>query len=169
MVPERAAEADQILSFWFEECRPWQWFRRSSAFDREVRCRFGELTQTAQKGGLIDWESDQPSALALVLLLDQFSRQIWRDQPQAYLGDARARRLSKQAIHQGWLQREPERTRRQFWLMPLLHAESPDCVESAIPLIERWVDEPTAQIARRNLQTLRSHGRYPWRDRALNR
>ena len=103
MVPERAAEADQILSFWFEDCRPWQWFRRSSAFDREVRCRFGELTQTAQRGGLIDWESDQPSALALVLLLDQFSRQIWRDQPQAYLGDARARRLSKQAIHQGWL------------------------------------------------------------------
>ena len=53
--------------------------------------------------------------------------------------------------------------------MPVLHAESPDSVESAIPLLKRWVDEPTAQIARRNLQTLRSHGRYPWRDRALNR
>ena len=138
-----------------------------SAFDREVRSRFGDLTQFAQRGVLIDWECDQPSALAL--LRDQFSRQIWRDQPQAFLGDALARRLSRQAIHQGRLQREPERTRRQFWLMPLLHAESPDCVESAIPLLKRWVAEPTAQIARRNLQTLRSHGRYPWRDRALNR
>ena len=161
--------AEDILRFWFEDCRPWQWFRRDSEFDRSVNERFRALAEAAQEQGLIDWEGSKTSCLALVLLLDQFSRQIWRDQARAFEGDLRAQRLSHLALDQRWLENEPLKARRQFWLMPLLHAECLETVNQAIPLLERWVDSATADVARRNRNILIKHGRYPWRDRALGR
>ena len=169
MLPEQASQVEEILRFWFEDCKPWQWFRRSDEFDRSVSDRFGQLTEAAQGGELINWEVDQRSCLALILLLDQFSRQIWRDQARAFQGDLRAQRLSHLALDQHWLEYEPQKARRQFWLMPLLHAERLETVNKAIPLLERWVDIPTADVARRNRDMLIKHGRYPWRDGALGR
>ena len=153
-----------ILSFWFEETRPWQWFRQSNQFDWLVSRRFGQLSVEAQNGGLLNWEHDPASCLALVLLLDQFSRQIWRDSPLAYEGDVRALRLSQGALRQGWIAAEPVRARRQFWLMPMLHSECVDVVKGAIPLLERFVDLDTADLARRNRITLMRYGYYPWRE-----
>jgi len=161
--------AEGILRFWFEECKPWQWFRSDRDFDRSLSERFRPLAEAAQEQGLIDWEVSQTSSLALVLLLDQFSRQIWRDQARAFHGDLRAQRLSHLALDQHWLEYEPQKARRQFWLMPLLHAERLETVNKAIPLLERWVDIPTADVARRNRDMLIKHGRYPWRDGALGR
>ena len=161
--------AEDILRFWFEDCRPWQWFRSNSEFDRSVNERFRALAEAAQEQGLIDWEGSKTSCLALVLLLDQFSRQIWRDQARAFEGDLRAQRLSHLALDQRWLENEPLKARRQFWLMPQLHAECLETVNQAIPLLERWVDSATADVARRNRNILIKHGRYPWRDRALGR
>ena len=161
--------AEDILRFWFEECRPWQWFRRDREFDRSVSARFRPLVEAAQEEGLIEWEVSRTSSLALVLLLDQFSRQIWRDQARAFQGDLRAQRLSQLALDQRWLEHEPLKARRQFWLMPLLHAECLETVNKAIPLLERWVDIATANVARRNRDMLVKHGRYPWRDGALGR
>lgn len=163
---EPAADAAEILRFWFEDCRPWQWFRHTPHFDQTITDRFGDLTLSAQAGVLADWERQPGSALALVLLLDQFSRHVWRGQAQAFAGDARALAISRKALQQGWIQKEPERARRQFWLMPLLHSEEIATVENAIPLLERWADGATAAIARRNLQMLNQYGRYPWRDQA---
>ena len=169
MPPEGLILAEDILHFWFEECRPWQWFRQNQGFDRSLSERFGPLAEAAQHDGLIEWETNQTSSLALVLLLDQFSRQIWRDQASAYLGDVRAQRLSQLALDQHWLEREPQKAHRQFWLMPLLHAECLETVNMAIPLLERWVDVATADVAKRNRDILLQHSRYPWRDRALGR
>ena len=163
---ETAADAAEILRFWFEDCRPWQWFRHNPHFDQAITDRFGDLTMSAQAGALTDWEQQPGSALALVLLLDQFSRHVWRGQAQAFAGDARALAISRVALQQGWIQMEPERARRQFWLMPLLHSEEIATVENAIPLLERWADDATAAIARRNLQMLIQYGRYPWRDQS---
>ncbi|QNJ05729.1 tetratricopeptide-like helical domain-conataining protein [Synechococcus sp. MEDNS5] len=165
MVPtEPARDADAILRFWFEDCRPWQWFRQNQRFDQLIGKRFGALCLSAQAGGLSDWEQGASSALALVLLLDQFSRHVWRGESQAFAGDARAVSLSREALRQGWIQSEPECARRQFWLMPLLHSEEIATVESAIPLLEEWADHATARIAQRNLQVLLREGRYPWRN-----
>jgi len=161
---EQAADAAEILRFWFEDCRPWQWFRQTPRFDQTITDRFGALTVSAQAGVLTDWERQPGSALALVLLLDQFSRHVWRRQARAFAGDPRAVAISREALQQGWIQSEPERARRQFWLMPLLHSEEIATVENAIPLLERWADDATAAIARRNLRMLIQYGRYPWRD-----
>ena len=156
--------SESILSFWFKETRPWQWFRQCNQFDGLVRQRFSHLTVKAQNGELLDWECEASNCLALVLLLDQFSRQVWRDSPMAYQGDARALRLSESALRKGWIAAEPIRPRRQFWLMPMLHSELAVVVRKAIPLLDRFVDSQTADIARRNLKILEEFGYYPWRN-----
>ena len=114
-----------ILAFWFEQCRPWQWFRRSESFDLEVCQRFGSLVEQTMAGGLQSLELKPSPCLALVLLLDQFSRQLWLDEARAFAGDERALQLSDRALALGWIAMEPKQARRQFWLMPMLHSENP--------------------------------------------
>ena len=115
--------ADDVLEFWFQQCRPWQWFRRRDSFDALVRDRFAALVERALAGELEAWAHTPSGGLALVLLLDQFSRQIWRGEAQAFAGDQQAQALSQDALQRGWIQQEQERAKRQFWLMPLLHSE----------------------------------------------
>ncbi len=161
--------ADDVLHFWFQQCFPWQWFRRRDSFDALVRDRFGALVERALAGDLQEW-ADQPcSALALVLLLDQFSRQIWRGQARAFSGDQQALAVALMGLQQGWVAAEPQRPRRQFWLMPLLHSEEEGVVAKAIPLLEQWADAATADVARRNLMQLQRFSRYPQRNAALGR
>ena len=86
--------ADYILEFWFQQCRPWQWFRRRDSFDALVSSRFSALVEKALAGGLQTWADNPSNGLALVLMLDQFSRQISRGQAKAYAGDPQAQLLS---------------------------------------------------------------------------
>ena len=164
VLTEPARDSDAILRFWFEDCRPWQWFRRDPSFDQRIGERFGALCLSAQTGDVVVWGSVACSGMRLVLLLGPFRRHVWRGQAKAFAGDARAVNLSREALRRRWIQSEPERARRQFWLMPLLHSEDIATVESAIPLLERWADPATAAIAQRNLKVLLEEGRYPWRD-----
>jgi len=160
---------EEVITFWLIDCRPAQWFRLDSQLDTQIRNRFGELCQQAQSGRLRSWEQRKSSALALVLLLDQFSRHVWRGQAQAFAGDERALRLSRKALEQGWIDAEPLRVKRQFWLMPMLHCESASVLEESIPLLERYADAATAAVARRNLKLVRRFGRFPHRNAALGR
>ena len=161
--------SDEVLEFWFQQCRPWQWFRRRDSFDALVRDRFSAVAEMAHAGELQAWADHPSSGLALVLLLDQFSRQIWRGEARAFAGDPQAQLLSHGALRRGWVQAESERVKRQFWLMPLLHSEEKAVVVQAIPLLEQWVDAATADVARRNLIQLQRFGRYPHRNAALGR
>ena len=116
--------------------------------------------QLALAGQLTRWEQQSDPALAMVLLLDQFTRQVYRGKPKAYSGDAHALGLSQQALANGWIAAEPQQARRQFWLMPMLHSEHAAVVEQAIPLLERFADSATAAVARANLAELQRHGLY---------
>ena len=158
-----------VLRFWFQECRPHQWFRRNAGFDAMVLERFGKLTSSALNGELSHWEQSSSSALALVLMMDQFTRQIWRNEPRAFAGDAYALRLTHKAIAEGWLAAEPERVRRQFWLMPMLHSEELEVILDAISFMERWSDPATVAVACRNKTLIQRYGRYPQRNAALGR
>ena len=161
--------ADDVLEFWFQQCRPWQWFRRRDSFDALVRDRFAALVERALAGELEAWAHTPSGGLALVLLLDQFSRQIWRGEAQAFAGDLQAHALSQDALQRGWIQQEQERAKRQFWLMPLLHSEEQEVLVHAIPLLEKFADVATADVARRHLIQLQRFGRYPHRNAALGR
>jgi uncharacterized protein (DUF924 family) len=160
---------EQVLRFWFEETAPRQWFNKDPAFDALLQQRFLQTTRRALAGELNDWADTPDGTLALVLLLDQFPRQIWRDTARAFAGDAQALALSQQAVRSGWLEREPVPARRQFLLLPLMHAEDRAVQEEAVLLFERFTDPCTADFARRHRDVIVRFGRFPHRNAALGR
>ena len=95
-----------VVSFWFHELRPAQWFRVDQKIDQHITDRFEGLVDDAFHGRLLSWSSKPSSALALVLLFDQFPRHLWRGQAKAFSGDSRALSLSIEAERQGWIQNE---------------------------------------------------------------
>ena len=161
-------EPKEVLAFWFEETPKELWFRKDEAFDTRIRARFGAACEAALAGGLEAWESTPDGLLALILLLDQFPRNLFRGQAKAFAGDARAVALTLAAIKQGW-DAGLETPWRQFLYMPLMHSE-----DSAIQLlsIERFAtlgDANTLDFAHRHKRIIDRFGRYPHRNAALGR
>ena len=111
---------DALLSFWFE--RPDAWYRKDPAFDEELRARFGELHAECVRGDCADWEVNAEGSLALVLVLDQLSRNLYRDDPRAFAADAQARGVAGRAIDRGY-DRQLAPSRREFLYMPFMHSE----------------------------------------------
>ena len=168
-MPDHQEQATEVLAFWFAETRWRQWFAKDPAFDALLRERFLGLTRRAIAGELDAWNAEPTGALALVLLLDQFPRQIWRDSAMAFAGDPQALALSLRAVELGWLEAEPEQTRRQFWLMPLMHSEDLAVQEAVVPLFEQLTDPRTADFARRHRDVIARFGRFPHRNAVLGR
>ena len=167
-----AASRDQaqgLLTFWFVETSPRQWFAKDPAFDALVASRFSALSRAALDGTLSPWADSPDWALALVLLLDQVPRQIWRESALAFAGDPQALVLALGALERGWIAAEPEPARRQFWLMPLMHAEDLAVQDHSLPLFERFSDPRTTDFARRHRDVIARFGRFPHRNRALGR
>ena len=96
-------QAAEVLEFWFVQSRPRQWFAKDPAFDALLQQRFQGLTRRALSGELDAWGTEAAGGLALVLLLDQFPRQIWHDTAMAFAGDPQALALSLKAVERGWL------------------------------------------------------------------
>ena len=162
-------DAGTILSFWFEATRPNQWFRQNNQFDQGIRQRFGNLCDQAQQGHLETWAQHPEGSLALVLLLDQFSRHVWRGSARAFAGDTRAVALSLDAVRRGWIDQEPRRVRRQFWLMPFLHSEALTVQSEGVELMGRYADSATTAVAHRHRDLIRRFGRFPHRNAVLQR
>jgi uncharacterized protein (DUF924 family) len=161
--------ADAVLRFWFDTAAPKQWFGKDPEFDAEIRRRFMALAQRALAGQLCPWSDHPTTALALVLLLDQMPRQIWRGTPRAFAGDHAALALSLGATARGWVEQEAEQARRQFWLMPQMHSEDLPVQRAAVPLFERLCDPRTAAFARRHRDVIERFGRFPHRNAVLGR
>ena len=168
-MPGGRDQAADVLDFWFVQTRPRQWFAKDPALDALLRERFLGLTRRAIAGELDVWSAEPTSGLALVLLLDQFPRQIWRGTAMAFAGDPLALPLSLRAVELGWLEAEPDQARRQFWLMPLMHAEDLSVQDAALPLFERFSDPRTADFARRHRDVIARFGRFPHRNSVLER
>src|SRR5215468_6554338 len=114
----------EVLEFWFSEQSRALWFERNTAFDEELRARFGASVAAACVGELDYWARAVDSSLALVLLLDQFPRNIHRGTLRAFAGDARARTIAAMAIDRGFDRRTPL-DRRFFFYLPFEHSEDP--------------------------------------------
>ena len=169
---------DEILDFWFGpressrygESRA-EWFRKDSAFDAEIRPRFGAAIETALAGGFADWTAPR-SALARVLLLDQFTRNSFRDGPRAFAGDPLALATADAAIARGD-DRALIPVERQFLYLPFAHAEDLAAQERSIALHTRLRDETGLADpllwAERHAAVIRLFGRYPHRNAMLGR
>jgi len=179
-MPARAAE--DVLDFWFVPDEPASgasafptrdhWFRKDPAFDADVRERFGALIARALAGGLGEWCDTPRGALARVLLLDQFTRNIGRDSPAAFAGDARAIATADDAIARG-LDRVLEPVERQFMYLPFEHAEDPAAQDRSLALFGALARDAgrddLLDWAQRHADIVRRFGRFPHRNAALGR
>ena len=126
-------DAAAVLRFWFEEISPAQWWRRDATFDQAVTARFGKLQRAASRAELWAWRETPPGRLAEIIVLDQFSRNIYRDDARAFASDTLALGLAQEAVRSGAdLQIAAEH--RAFVYMPYMHSESPLIHTTAVEL-----------------------------------
>lgn len=160
---------DTVLSFWFEQATPKQWFSKSRAFDQEIAERFGLLIEPALTGRLDHWAANRQDCLALILVLDQFTRQVHRDTPKAFAGDTHALRWCELALQSGWIHECGVLSYRQFFLMPMMHSEDVAVQRASLALFERFTDANTLSFAKRHCEIIERFGRFPHRNAVLGR
>jgi uncharacterized protein (DUF924 family) len=167
--------AQQVLDFWFgpaPHAARGEWFRKDPAFDAAIRARFGDAVEAAIAGAHGDWAETPHGALARVLLLDQFTRNIYRDTPRAFAGDALALATAAGAIDAG-LDRSLDRFERSFLYLPFEHAEDGAMQERSLALFSRLAQETgetsALEWAEKHAAIVRRFGRYPHRNEILGR
>lgn len=161
-------KAADILYFWFEECSPKNWFKKDSDFDAMLKDRFGVTVERGLAGQLDDWAATQDSCLALILLLDQMTRNIYRDTPRAFAGDEVALALSLKMVEMNWLDTE-NGAKRQFALMPMMHSEDITIQDASLPLFKTHTLEMVYDYAVRHRDIVARFGRFPHRNAILGR
>lgn len=159
---------DTVLKFWFEELKPSDWFMGGEALDQKIRERFLSTLQKALKGELYLWRQSELGRLAEILVLDQFSRNIFRGTAQAFAGDAVALTLAQEAVLLG-LDQNIEIGKRHFLYMPYMHSESPVIHEEALRLFSVPGLEEAYRYEILHKQIIDRFGRYPHRNAVLGR
>ena len=175
-----AQVATEVLEFWFgapgsaSDGRPRaEWFRRSDAFDRLIERRFMASIEQALAGGLRDWDAEPETALARILLLDQFTRNVFRDTPRAFAGDALALAAARELVESG---RDTALSplQRAFAYLPFEHAEDLGAQDEAVRLfglLAAGRDDLAGMLdyAERHRAVIARFGRFPHRNEVLGR
>ena len=181
------AEIEPVLEFWFGACgadgaidptRREMWFKSGARHDDEIRVRFGALHERASHGALDEWTATVRGRLALIVVLDQFSRHIYRGTAQAFAQDPAAQKLTLAGIDDG-VDRELAPAQCSFFYLPLEHAEDPElqalsveCYEQlAARVADRWRKDYASFLdyARRHRDVIERFGRFPHRNAVLGR
>lgn len=167
---------DEVLKFWFEDTTPQQWFTKDSAFDAMVRERFSALHAAALSGKLDAWRSTARGSLALLVLLDQFPRNMFRNDPRAFAGDPDALAIAKELFASGRAS-ELSVLQRIVALLPFQHSENLDDQKTGVAHYEALAagekDDSFVAIsldfARKHMELIEQYGRFPHRNAALGR
>jgi uncharacterized protein (DUF924 family) len=156
-----------ILAFWREAGRE-RWYKRDGAFDSEVRRRFLPLWEKAVAGELASWEASDDGALALVIVLDQFPRNMFRGTHEAFASDALARDVARRAIARG-VDKRIDPILLEFLYMPFMHSEHlPDQLH-CVALFQSTDNTENLKYAREHADIIQRFGRFPHRNRLLGR
>jgi uncharacterized protein (DUF924 family) len=159
---------DTILNFWFSEINPPQWWRKDPRFDAMVADRFGTVHGAARAGELFAWRTDAPGRLAEILVLDQFSRNMYRNQPAAFAADPQTLALAQEAITAAAIEQLPP-DRASFVLLPVMHSESLLIHDAYADWFKRPGFDNTLASEHLHRQILERFGRYPHRNAILGR
>jgi uncharacterized protein (DUF924 family) len=161
------ATADDVLAFW-REAGPERWYKKDAAFDAAIGNRFGRLWNNAAAGRLSSWEGSDNGALALVIVLDQFPRNIFRDDKRAYSSDALARDVARAAIARG-VDTRIDGSLLEFLYMPFMHSEELADQLRCVELFRKTGNPDNLKYAEDHADIIRRFGRFPHRNRALGR
>ena len=145
----------EVLKFWFEELQAAQWWTADAALDAQIRARFAPLVLQAIAGELSAWRSTAQGRLAEIMVLDQFSRNIYRGSPQAFAQDAQALALAQ--------------AQRSFLLLPYMHSESRWIHTQALPLFQQHASANSYDFELKHKAIIDRFGRYPHRNAVLGR
>jgi uncharacterized protein (DUF924 family) len=160
--------AQEVLGFWFRgDDRDPRWFRKDDAFDREIRERFLPLYEQAAARAFGSWLETPPECLALVIVLDQFPRNMFRGTARAFAADALAREAARAIVAQGW-DRAMRPAQRLFAYLPFEHSEQLADQDLSCELMKGF-DEELVRYAERHRDIIRRFGRFPHRNAALGR
>lgn len=159
---------DQVLDFWFRELAPKQWWVKSDELDRQIETRFGALLAAAERCELFGWRETAWGRVAEVIVLDQFSRNIYREQARAFANDALALGLAQTAVADG-VDRELEATQQVFLYMPHMHSESRLIHAQAVRLFSQPGMENNLAFELKHKAIIERFGHYPHRNAALGR
>lgn len=161
-------QTKDIIHFWFEELTDKQRFAKDEALDAAMRVRFGATVQAAAQGELFEWRSTARGRLAEILVLDQFSRNIYRGTPAAFAQDPQALLLAQELVASGQDMTLPLE-QRSFAYMPYMHSESLAIHEQAVHLFSQPGMEGTLAFEQRHKAIIAQFGRYPHRNAILGR
>jgi uncharacterized protein (DUF924 family) len=162
--------ANDILKFWFEDIEHSCWFRKDPEFDRDLEHRFGAALTEAMNDQLDHWCDTPEGILGLIIVLDQFSRNIYRESPKAFEADAKALRLAVDGIGKGF--DEPlTLEQRSFFYLPLRHAEDLEMQKLGLRKTREINDAGygSDKYALSHLALIEQFGRFPHRNRVLGR
>lgn len=157
-----------ILSFWFAEIDSSFWWKKDQAFDQTLKTRFGELWKAAGRCELYSWRETAPGRLAEIIVLDQFSRNMFRDSPLAFINDPLALALSQEAIRQE-ADQAVVASHRFFFYMPFMHSESAAIHELAVQLFSQPEMDTNLEYELKHKAIIDRFGRYPHRNQILGR
>ncbi|MGZ6143765.1 MAG: DUF924 family protein [Myxococcales bacterium] len=179
------ASPEDVLAFWLGEparspaelrAKLQRWYQGGAALDDLIRKKFGDDVEKALAGDLDAWAATPRGRVALIVLIDQFTRSIFRDSPRAFEGDAKAQHLALEALDSVLLYSTEE---RQFLIMPLLHAEDLSLQETGLHEIEAHVEAAPEELrplyamgieqSRKYRDVIARFGRFPHRNAALGR
>ena len=164
---ETSVTPADILAFW-RDAGPKRWYTPDEAFDAEVRRRFLGLWQRAAAGDLSSWEASDDGALALVIVFDQFPRNMFRSDIRTYASDARAREVAHRAIERG-ADARIDPALREFLYLPLMHSEHLADQLRCIELSRAAGHTESLKWAEHHANIIRRFGRFPHRNRLLGR
>ena len=162
------AKANEVIEFWFNELTPKQWFVKSDELDKSIKKRFSSTLEAAEKGELWHWRGTEKGRLAEIIVLDQFSRNIYRDTPKAFAQDAIALVLAQEAVAQS-ADESLEPQEKSFLYMPYMHSESKLIHKQAIELFDQPGLENNYEFEVKHKEIIDRFGRYPHRNAILGR
>ena len=162
------SDCNEVISFWFEELQPSDWFAKSDELDATIKERFETLVISARLGELYSWRAHPEGRLAEIILIDQFSRNIFRDSPEAFSADAVALVLAQEAIAVK-ADEALSAVQRAFLYMPFMHSESKAIHKEAMLLFSQPGLEHNLEFEIRHKEIIDRFGRYPHRNAVLGR
>lgn len=164
-------KARAIIEFWINEVGPSGWYQSTEALDQSIRDRFMADWEDAKSCAFDTWARCPEKSLALLIILDQFPRNMFRDDPRAFATDKKAREVANLAIELGFDKRTQE-PQRQFYYLPLMHSECLQHQERSVRLIKDRMPtsgESNLLHAKVHREVIRKFGRFPYRNAALDR